>query len=50
MGALTTYAPKQKEEAMKPGPGNYSPMTTGISKKEPQYRIGSEIRKNIAVD
>ena len=50
MGAITTYAPKQKEEAMKPGPGNYNPMTTGVAKKEPQYRIGSEIRRNIAVE
>ena len=47
MGALTTYQPKVKEEAMKPGPGNYSPVASPTKKKDPAFKIGSEVRKNL---
>ena len=50
MGALSTYAPKVKEEGMKPGPGVYSPVTSPTKKKEPAFKIGSEVRNNLAAD
>ena len=50
MGALTTYAPKKKEESMKPGPGNYSPEHSPTKKHEPSFKIGTEVRKNLATE
>lgn len=50
MGALTMYAPKKKEEAQKPGPGVYSPDTAFSKKREPAFKMGTEVRKNLGVE
>jgi hypothetical protein len=42
MGATITFEPHKKEQAHKPGPGNYSPERGVGKKKEPAYRIGTE--------
>ena len=44
MAATIQYEPHRKEQAFKPGPGNYTPETGGVKKKEPAYKIGSEQR------
>ena len=44
-----TYQPKQKEDSMKPGPGNYFPQNYPNQKKEPACKIGSEVRHDLAV-
>ena len=35
---------------MKPGPGAYAPDFYPTKKKEPNFKIGSEVRKNYAAD
>jgi len=35
---------------MKPGPGNYDPMTTGQKKNAPAYAIGTGTRKDLAFE
>ena len=50
MGAISTYSPERKEQAKKPGPGNYSPEVNLGKKKEPSYRIGTETRRDLAVE
>ena len=42
MGALSTYEPKEKEEKLKPGPGNYNPDSGSSTKKEPFCKFGTE--------
>ena len=46
MGAHTHYSPERKEQAHKPGPGNYSPENGIIKKAEPSYGIGTETRRD----
>jgi len=48
MAAVINYEPHKKEQAHKPGPGNYSPETTAAKKKEPAYKIGTEQRQDLA--
>ena len=50
MGATIAYSPEKKESAYKPGPGNYSPEANKIKKSEPAYRIGTEIRRDLAFE
>ena len=39
-----------KEQMQKPGPGNYSPSHKSIKKKESAWKIGSEVRKDLAFE
>ena len=50
MGALSTYYPREKEQKMKPGPGNYNPEVSTSKKKEPICRFGNELRSDLAAD
>ena len=47
MGSKEHYSPERKEGKLKPGPGNYNPSTNYSRKKEPAFKIGSEIRKDL---
>ena len=38
----------RKEQAFKPGPGNYSPGTGIVKKTEPSFKIGTETRRDLA--
>lgn len=44
------YSPERKEQAFKPGPGNYSPGIRNVRKSEPAFRIGSEVRRDLAFE
>ena len=46
MGAKAHDSPDRKEQASKPGPGNYSPLNGFVKKNEPSYRIGTETRRD----
>ena len=48
MGATIGFEPHKKEQAFKPGPGNYSPERDAGKKKEPAYKIGTEKRQDLA--
>ena len=50
MGATMTYSPERKEQAFKPGPGSYEPGIEGTKNKEPAYKIGSEVRRDLAFE
>lgn len=52
MGAHSTYSPEKKEQAHKPGPGNYSPAqdTLTVKNKEPSFKIGTETRRDLAFE
>ena len=50
MGAQSTYSPERKEQAHKPGPGNYSPGSMFVRKSEPAFKIGSEVRRDLAFE
>ena len=45
-----TYSPERKEQAHKPGPGNYNPEVGGIKKKDPAFKIGTETRRDLAFE
>ena len=38
------YTPEKKEQSYKPGPGNYNPDYQVAKKREPAYKLGSDIR------
>ena len=42
------YSPERKENSYKPGPGVYSPDRAASLKKEPQYKIGTSQRDDLA--
>ena len=48
MGMKMEYEPHKKEQKSKPGPGNYSPNTSPTKKKESSWKIGTEVRKDLA--
>ena len=50
MGASNTFFPDKKEQAFKPGPGNYSPDGNKIKKAEPAFKIGTGTRKDLAFE
>lgn len=50
MGEKSNYEPDMKEHKKKPGPGSYSPDITYSKKKEPNYKIGSATRTDLATD
>ena len=50
MGMKMEYEPHRKEQKFKPGPGNYSPNTNPTKKKESAWKIGSEVRKDLAFE
>ena len=50
MGATSTWSPEKKEQAHKPGPGNYSPETSATKNKDPAFKIGTETRRDLAFE
>lgn len=48
MGATNKYDPGRLEQSYKPGPGQYSPLSSATSLKSPGYKIGSGSRKDLA--
>ena len=50
MGATSAYSPERKENAYKPGPGNYSPTIKETKNSEPSYKIGTGTRKDLAFE
>ena len=50
MGMKMEYEPHRKEQKFKPGPGNYSPNTSPTKKKESAWKIGSEVRRDLAFE
>ena len=44
------YEPHKKEQKFKPGPGNYSPDTSPVKKKESAWKIGTEVRRDLKVE
>ena len=47
MGGLNKYDPLKLEQSYKPGPGQYSPISSATSLKSPNYKIGSGSRKDL---
>lgn len=41
------YEPHRKEQKSKPGPGNYSPSTSQMHRKESSWKIGTEVRRDL---
>lgn len=50
MGAVTKYTPHVKEQAFKPGPGSYNPTMSKTMRHDPAFKIGSEVRKDLAFE
>ena len=50
MGATIAFSPEKKEQAFKPGPGNYNPDHKDTKNKEPAYKIGTETRRDLAFE
>ena len=50
MGATNTWSPEKKEQAIKPGPGNYNPESSFTKNKEPAFKIGTETRRDLAFE
>ena len=50
MAMKMEYEPHKKEQKFKPGPGNYSPDTSPVKKKESAWKIGTEVRRDLKVE
>ena len=50
MGKILHSTQSQKEQNFKPGPGMYDPDASVVLKKESAWKIGSEVRRDLAFE
>ena len=50
MAAKSEFEPHRKEQKFKPGPGNYSPEYSPTKNKESAWKIGTEVRRDLAFE
>ena len=50
MGSTLEYSPQKKEQNFKPGPGNYRPDDSPVTKRASAWKMGSDVRRDLAFE